>query len=65
MQCIKCKYPDSRVVSTDHNDRKNLIQRRRECLRCGSRFTTHEKMRDGKPNDDRYPHGTPRGAPYV
>jgi transcriptional repressor NrdR len=50
MQCTKCKYPDSRVVSTDHYDLKHLIQRRRECLRCGTRFTTHEKMREPKPD---------------
>lgn len=46
MQCPKCKYSDSHVVKTTLDDRKNLIQRRRECLRCGNRFTTHEKMRD-------------------
>jgi transcriptional repressor NrdR len=55
MQCTKCKYPDSRVVSTDHNDRKNLIQRRRECLKCGVRFTTYEQLRDPLPIlEDRY-----------
>lgn len=56
MQCISCKYPDSRVVKSAHDDFKNLVQRRRECLRCGARFTTHEKMRDDKKTlDDRYP----------
>ena len=56
MQCTKCKYPESHVVRTEHDDLKNLLQRRRECLRCGARFTTHEKMReDKKPIDDRYP----------
>lgn len=55
MQCLKCKYPDSRVVKSLHDDMKNLIQRRRECLRCGARFSTQEKLReDRKPNDDRY-----------
>lgn len=55
MQCKDCKYPDSHVVYTRHDDFKNQIERRRECLRCGSRFTTHEKMRDEKTNDERYP----------
>lgn len=56
MICSRCKYPNSRVVSTDRVDPKELIQRRRECLRCGARYTTHEKMRDAKkPIDDRYP----------
>lgn len=51
MQCPGCKYPDSRVVSTDHNDFKNRIERRRECLRCANRFTTHEQLR--VPNNER------------
>ena len=46
MDCMHCKYPDSRVVYTKHNDFKAHIERRRECLRCGGRFTTHEKLRD-------------------
>jgi len=46
MQCKHCDYPDTSVVYTKHNDFKNLIERRRECLRCGARFTTHEKLRD-------------------
>lgn len=49
MQCLKCKYPDSRVVSTDYIEHKNIIQRRRECLRCSGRFTTQERMRDSNP----------------
>lgn len=58
MQCSKCDYAHSRVVSTDHHEKKNLIQRRRECLRCGTRFTTHEKYREPKkPLDDRYHSG--------
>lgn len=48
MQCKNCGYPGSSVVKTTHNDFKNLIERRRECLRCGLRFTTHEKLREPK-----------------
>jgi transcriptional repressor NrdR len=65
MQCGKCKYNHTRVVSTDHNDVRNLIQRRRECLRCGKRFTTHEKLREVGTNDDRFPHGKTYGMPYT
>jgi len=54
MQCFKCKYPESRVVKSRIDDLKNIIQRRRECLRCGNRFTTQEQM---KPIDDRFPQG--------
>lgn len=46
MQCTKCKYPDTRVVKSLHDNTRDIIQRRRECLRCGARFTTHEVMRD-------------------
>ena len=52
MQCRSCNYPDSRVVETKHDDRKNQIYRRRECIRCGNRFTTHEHMRDVAPKSD-------------
>lgn len=46
MQCKYCKYPETSVVRTTHHDFKNLTERRRECLRCGLRFSTHEKLRD-------------------
>ncbi len=46
MQCTHCRYPDSRVVYTLPHDQKNYIERRRECLRCGLRFTTQEYLKD-------------------
>lgn len=46
MECTKCKYPKSHVVYTKHNERKSLTERRRECLKCGNRFTTHERLKD-------------------
>ncbi len=49
MQCHKCRYPDSRVVETTKNERTNQIMRRRECVKCGIRFTTQEDLRD-EPN---------------
>jgi transcriptional repressor NrdR len=58
MQCFSCKYPDSHVVYTRSDETKKRIERRRECLRCGLRFTTHEKLKEAKrPNDDRFPTG--------
>lgn len=51
MNCLHCKYPDSRVVDTRRNDLKNHVERRRECLRCGGRFTTHEQLRFPKNTD--------------
>jgi transcriptional repressor NrdR len=46
MHCKFCNYPDTEVVRTLQNDMRNLTERRRECLRCHQRFTTHEKLRD-------------------
>lgn len=57
MQCKGCGYPDSHVVYTKPVSRDNKIERRRECLRCGLRFTTHEKIKESKSIEDRYPHG--------
>lgn len=46
MECKFCHYPDSRVVETNRDDKINHIYRRRECVRCGARFTTSEHFRD-------------------
>lgn len=42
MQCPKCKHDDSRVVES--RDAGSAIRRRRECLNCGTRFTTYERI---------------------
>jgi len=42
MQCPYCNCPDSRV--TDSRTVANGIRRRRECGRCGLRFTTYERV---------------------
>ena len=44
MDCLSCKYPDTRVVYTRLVD--NATTRRRECLRCGARFTTQENLKE-------------------
>jgi transcriptional regulator NrdR family protein len=59
MQCTHCKYPDSRVVYT-HRDDKDHIIRRRECMKCGMRYTTKEDLRSRDNsfvpiNDRKYP----------
>lgn len=46
MQCKFCDYPDSRVVETNKDNHSNQIYRRRECIKCGGRFTTQENLRD-------------------
>jgi len=56
MQCRNCGYPESRVVHTDKDEEKNQIYRRRECVKCGVRFTTQEHFRE---NYERNPYKTP------
>lgn len=45
MLCKFCDYPETRVVETTKDDRRNQIYRRRECIRCGKRFSTQEHFR--------------------
>jgi transcriptional repressor NrdR len=42
MLCPHCKHADSQVLES--RDAGNDIRRRRECLRCKSRFTTYERI---------------------
>ena len=44
MKCIFCGYNDSKVIDSRSNDDTNSIRRRRECLKCGKRFTTYEMV---------------------
>lgn len=44
MKCPFCGYSDSKVVDSRPTDEGNSIRRRRECLSCGSRFTTYETV---------------------
>jgi transcriptional repressor NrdR len=57
MQCPYCKSTDSEVVETRVSEDGTNIRRRRNCVSCGKRFTTYErienvtlivKKRDGK-----------------
>ena len=43
MRCIFCNCTDSRVVDSRPTE-DGAIRRRRECERCGRRFTTYEKI---------------------
>lgn len=44
MRCPYCFHPDSRVADSRPTDEGTVIRRRRECLGCGERFTTYEKV---------------------
>ena len=43
MRCPTCGHPESKVVDSRPADDGSSIRRRRECLSCGSRFTTYER----------------------
>lgn len=45
MRCPICQG-DSKVLDTRSNDDGTSIRRRRECMICGKRFTTYEKVED-------------------
>lgn len=42
MECLYCAHTKSKV--TNKRDSLDGIRRRRECLKCKKRFTTHEKI---------------------
>jgi transcriptional repressor NrdR len=44
MRCPHCGAADSRVVDSRPADDQAAIRRRRECLACGRRFTTYERV---------------------
>lgn len=43
MKCIYCGFMDSKVLDSRRMDDGGVIRRRRECEKCGRRFTTYEK----------------------
>jgi len=44
LKCIYCDCFESKVIDTRPTDEGNVIRRRRECIKCGRRFTTYEKV---------------------
>ena len=46
MKCIYCGFGDSKVIDSRLTDESNSIRRRRECLKCGKRFTTYETVEE-------------------
>ena len=44
MKCPYCNYFDSKVVDSRPTEEGQVIRRRRECIECGKRFTTYEKV---------------------
>lgn len=46
MRCPSCGYAESKVVDSRPSEDGASIRRRRECLDCGRRFTTYERLGD-------------------
>lgn len=42
MKCPFCGYVESKVIDSRPTDEGERIRRRRECMKCGKRFTTYE-----------------------
>lgn len=46
MRCPACGNLESKVVDSRPSEDGTAIRRRRECLDCGKRFTTYERLGD-------------------
>ena len=46
MRCPKCGCEESKVVDSRPSESNDAIRRRRECIRCGHRFTTYERREE-------------------
>ncbi|KAM3109159.1 transcriptional regulator NrdR [Phormidesmis sp. 146-33] len=44
MRCPFCQHPDNRVLESRSAEAGQSVRRRRECLKCGHRFTTYERI---------------------
>src|SRR3954463_3579860 len=43
MKCPFCNFEEDKVVDSRESKEGESIRRRRECLKCGKRFTTYER----------------------
>jgi transcriptional repressor NrdR len=46
VRCPTCSHLDDKVVDSRQADEGDSIRRRRECLSCGHRFTTFERVEE-------------------
>ncbi|HDD72480.1 MAG TPA: transcriptional repressor NrdR [Candidatus Aenigmarchaeota archaeon] len=44
MKCPYCNYPETKVLDKRETGDMGVTRRRRECLKCGKRFTTYERV---------------------
>ncbi len=46
MRCPYCKQDHDKVIDTRPSEDGHVTRRRRECLACGRRYTTHERLEE-------------------
>lgn len=46
MRCPFCNHEEGKVVDSRASKEGDAIRRRRECLKCGRRFTTYERIEE-------------------
>jgi transcriptional repressor NrdR len=46
VRCPRCSSLDDKVVDSRGSEDGSAIRRRRECLSCGHRFTTYERLEE-------------------
>ncbi len=46
MKCPFCGYREDKVVDSRATAEESAVRRRRECLKCGKRFTTYEYIEE-------------------
>jgi transcriptional repressor NrdR len=44
MRCPFCSHVEDKVVDSRESKEGGVIRRRRECLKCGKRFTSYERI---------------------
>ncbi|MCX6797509.1 MAG: transcriptional regulator NrdR [Candidatus Doudnabacteria bacterium] len=44
MRCVKCQNEDTKVLDSRPIEEGSAIRRRRECEKCGFRFSTYEEL---------------------
>ena len=46
MKCPYCNYEETQVIDTRDTENLESTRRRRECMKCGKRFTTYERVEE-------------------
>lgn len=49
MRCPFCGYIEDKVIDSRQSKDGDAIRRRRECLKCGGRFTSYERIEEITP----------------